>query len=308
MRGTSLTFDLILLNLWIGMCRGVAGLPRNLRLLGYKDTWIEKKFPNQDLEPVCPDLVVASEKVKNTLLLEWKSGANTESDQLRRYSRVTQSDLETRAFIARDASHSHDVVIIGRSEYGDRLRIGIEHGHFPFPLLLVAMDGIGLSYNAFKVPQLNALFSPKLELDLRRVPSRFVPLDASSDLWEVAEVVMPKVLQYMTERRSRVDIAVVCQDICDTWSIMGQPARQAVTEKLVEAIRQASRMHFKKYIRLAANRGSFEIINNPLDLTSSKRTAVYKKLLSAQKSLLQAMRTGQGDGSEQLELFREPTN
>jgi len=89
---------------------------------------------------------------------------------------------------------------------------------------------------------------------------------------------------------------------------MGQPARQAVTEKLVEAIRQASRMHFKKYIRLAANRGSFEIINNPLDLTSSKRTAVYKKLLSAQKSLLQAMRTGQGDGSEQLELFREPTN
>ncbi len=112
-------FNLKMLNLWIGLCRGVAGLPDALRKLGYEDKWIEYTFANQDIEKVCPDLIVASEQLGHTILLEFKSGANTEPDQLRRYSRVTQENLVT-AFISREAARNHDVSIVGRNEHGER--------------------------------------------------------------------------------------------------------------------------------------------------------------------------------------------
>ena len=48
--GASLSFSLTMLNLWIGMCRGVVGLPRDLKSLGYQDKWIEYRFVNQDSE------------------------------------------------------------------------------------------------------------------------------------------------------------------------------------------------------------------------------------------------------------------
>lgn len=89
-------FNLTMINLWIGMCRGVAGLPRDLKELGYVDKSIELRFRNQDMETVCPDLIIASDGLPHTLLFEFKSGANTEEDQLRRYSRVNQNDLMTR--------------------------------------------------------------------------------------------------------------------------------------------------------------------------------------------------------------------
>lgn len=296
-------FNLKMLNLWIGLCRGVAGLPDTLRKLGYEDKWIEYTFSNQDTKKVCPDLIVASEQLRHTILLEFKSGANTEPDQLRRYSRVNQKNLET-AFISREAAHSHDVSIVGRSKHGERLRIGIVDGGYEFPLLLANDDGLSLEHSEFRVSPLNSEFSSGLNIDWAKIPSIFAPIDEESDLWEVAEVIMPKILDYMTQRMPSVKIENLCQDVCSlTWTIMGRPAKDGIRGKVQDVLHEAMRQHFKSYLRWMKRGDSIQIVANPLDLQPDKRTAAYRKLLTAQKNLIESLRTGQGPDSDgQLQL------
>jgi hypothetical protein len=309
MGGPSLNFNLTMLNLWIGMCRGVAGLPKDLRRMGYQDKCIEYSFANQDVQQVVPDLMLASEQMRHTLLLEWKSGANTEADQLRRYSRVNENDLRTKAFISRDAARSHDVTVVGRDEYGDRLRIGIDGGGYPFPMLLADDEGLALRHNQFEIAQLTNLFSPRLAIDWDQVPSRFVPLDRDSELWEVAEVLAPKLLHYMWERRPQVALEQICADICNTWSIMGPPAKDALKRRVREALSLAARQHFRQYLRWVAAVSRIEIVANPLELEPDKRTAAYRKLKTLQKKFIDSLRTGRAaDSGEQLELPFDSTS
>jgi len=305
MGGKSLRFNLKMLNLWIGLCRGVAGLPNVMRNLGYEDKWIEYTFSNQDVgKVVCPDLIVASEQLRHTILLEFKSGANTKPDQLWRYSRVTSKNLET-AFISREAAHSHDVSIVGRSKHGERLRIGIVDGGYEFPLLLANDDGLSLEHSEFRVSPLNSEFSSGLNIDWTKIPSIFAPIDEESDLWEVAEVIMPKILHYMTQRMPSVRIEDLCQDVCSlTWGIMGRPAKDGIRKKVQDVLREAMRQHFKSYLRWRS-RGytTIQIVANPLDLQPDKRTAAYRKLRTAQRDLIENLRTGQGpNGDGQLQL------
>jgi hypothetical protein len=128
------------MNLFIGMCKGVVGLPRNFRNLGYVDKWIELRFANSEQEQVTPELIVASRRIDHTILFEWKSGPNTEADQLRRYAGVTTADLRERAHLPPEETKAHDVAIIGRQEFAERFVIGIERGGYRFPVLLVSDD------------------------------------------------------------------------------------------------------------------------------------------------------------------------
>ena len=104
--------NLALMNLFVGMCKGLAGLPRDFRNLQYVDKWIELRFANTDQEQVAPELIVSSRRLNHTILFEWKSGPNLEADQLRRYSRVTQDDLSERAALAIEETGSHDVAVV----------------------------------------------------------------------------------------------------------------------------------------------------------------------------------------------------
>ncbi len=298
-----MSFNLIMLNLWIGFCRGVAGLPKDLRNLGYQDKWIEWRFINQDRKEVCPDLIIASEQVNHTLLLEFKGGANTEPEQLRRYSRVTAQDLVDKAFMTRRATNNHDFVVVGQGEHGERLRMGIDNSGYSFPLLLADHEGLVLDHNQFQISQLNSIFFPKLGINWNRVPSNFVPLNGDSALWEVAEKVIPKVLEYMLDRRPHVSMDEISRDICITWDIMGRQPRNEIKAKVRKVLREAASRHFKAHLRWIGPRDRVEIVANPLELQSDKRTATYRNLLTAQKRLIESLRTGPTrDDGEQLAL------
>src|SRR5207248_2279842 len=133
-RNPPLSFNTELMNALIGMTKGAAGLPRELRDVGYAARWIEFQFRNSAAELVRPELILASGQLSHALLFEWKSGANTEPDQLRRYSDVRPDDLRTKAFIGRNECTSHDVCVIGLAEFADRILIGIHNGGYRFPV------------------------------------------------------------------------------------------------------------------------------------------------------------------------------
>ena len=168
-------FNLQMLNLWIGLCRGEAGLPNDLRMLGYKDKWVELEFQNSQSHNVEAELIISSDRVRHTVLFEWKEGANTDPDQLNRYAGINTNDLISKATLAPTAVVAHDVCILGLVEHKERLKMGITQGNHAFPLLVVYDDGVSLEYNHFAEQQLSNSFSPKLNINFSRIPTQIVP-------------------------------------------------------------------------------------------------------------------------------------
>jgi hypothetical protein len=179
-----------MLNTWIGLCDGCAGLPDCFHQMGFAPEWIEGTFSNSQHEMVNPELVISSVKEQCTLLFEWKSGANTEADQLMRYAAVVSDDLVKGLHIGKKATAKHDIVVICRDENSGRIRIGLEN-KFRFPLLSVDLQGFTLLSNHFSAGNVDAQFKPTLSIDWDLAPTSYVPLDHASEFWEIAEAESP---------------------------------------------------------------------------------------------------------------------
>jgi hypothetical protein len=299
--------NLALMNLFVGMCKGLAGLPRNFRTLQYVDKWIELRFANTDQEQVAPELIVSSRRLNHTILFEWKSGPNFEADQLRRYSRVTQDDLRERAVLAVEETGSHDVAVIGLQEHAERLTMGIAQGPYTFPLLLVTDDGLAIHQNRFQPNETDAVFRPLLAIDWGKVPNHFFPVDVDSELWEFAELVIPKVLELMGKGEARI----LPRDLEETilcWNVLSRDYQRQLRTKLCDTLDRACQRQFEPYIRRNRDRGAgerlgrhWDIIDNPIAGSSDRRAKEWKKLGSLYKQFVEFLRTGR-NVPEQQEL------
>ena len=212
--------NLALMNLFVGMCKGLAGLPRDFRNLQYVDKWIELRFANTDQEQVAPELIVSSRRLNHTILFEWKSGPNLEADQLRRYSRVTQDDLSERAALAIEETGSHDVAAIGLQEHAERLTMGLAQGHYTFPLLLVTDDGLAIHQNRFQPNETDAVFRPLLAINWGDVPNHFFPVDVDSELCVKGGLKM----RPLGRRKTRPDECAGDGDWQGGWRLERRPA------------------------------------------------------------------------------------
>jgi len=172
-----------MLNCWIGLGKGASGLPNCIHEMGFEPQWIEGGFANSKHERVNPDLIISSSSRRHTLILEWKSGANTEADQLRRYSSVTGADLADKAFIDSSKTRTHDVVVVCKAEWKDRIKMGIDKV-FPFVVLVVDESGLRRYLNDSRCQAINDEFNDLLRIDWETVPTSFVPMDRGSELWE----------------------------------------------------------------------------------------------------------------------------
>jgi hypothetical protein len=303
--------NLALMNLFVGMCKGVAGLPRALHELGYGDRWIELSFANARQEQVVPELIISSRELNHTILFEWKGGANTEADQLRRYDGVTTADLRERAGLAPDEIAAHDVAIIGKQEYADRFAIGVERGEYTFPVLLASDDGIAIHRNRFVPDQTDGVFRPILEIDWGKVPNYFFPVDADSELWEFAEVLIPHVLQLMGDGETRI-LERHLEETMRSRSMTPREYQRRLRTKMIEVMDQATRRQFAPYFRRNRNQGAgerlgrhWDIISNPISGSSDKRTKEWKKLMALYEQFLEFLRTGR-DLPEQRVLPLQP--
>jgi hypothetical protein len=303
--------NLALMNLFIGMCKGVAGLPRDFRNLAYADKWIELGFANAQGEQVRPELIIASRELHHTILLEWKGGPNTEADQLRRYAGVTTADLRERAALAPDETERHDVAIIGREEYAERFAMGVDEGRYPFPVLLVSDDGITIHRNRFLPEQTDVIFRPRLEIDWGNVPSKFFPVDVDSEPWEFAELVIPMVLEQMGNGETRI-LERHLEETIPCWSMMPGDYQRRVRTKMFEVMDQASRRQFQPYLRENRDRAArerlrrhWDIVENPLAGSSDRRTKEWKAMGTLYKQFVEFLRTGR-QVPEQHELDLRP--
>jgi hypothetical protein len=240
-----LDFNLRMLNLWIGLAEGVAGLPSDIHYLGYRVHSIEGRFPNQDNDLVHPEVTLVSAPEEHTLLVESKSGKNTDADQLDRYARIDGSDLVQRAYIAPDGAKAHDVTIVGDEQHEATLAKGIADGGHSFPLLLATATGLALRLNDFEVASLTATFTPELAIDWTQSPTAFVPIDGESQVWEAAAIVLPAVVSQMTIGATSVLVTQLAMNVCPlTWKLLGTPGRQAISAKVASVLEEAGANEF----------------------------------------------------------------
>ena len=283
-------FSLLVLNLWISLCRGVRGLPSAIHDLGYQDRAIERRFENQDLESVHPELIIASRRLGHTILFEFKAGANTDADQLRRYSRVTSRDLEQRVYLEAAEVTRHDVAVIGKEENRERLMIGIrEEGH-TFPLIVADDQGLELVLSAFSEGSFDAVMRPRFDFDWAAVSMAWVPFDHGSDLWEIAEVIIPQVLKRMRRREPRIEARSVCAEV-PSWDCIGPPERNQMQTKVSAVMREAAHHEFRDYFRFRND--GIDVTNNPLELGVGATTPSLRRLRRLQRDFITRLEGGQ---------------
>ena len=290
--------NLALMNLFVGMCKGLAGLPRDFRNLHYVDKWIELRFANTDQEQVAPELIVSSRRLNHTILFEWKSGPNLEADQLRRYSRVSQDDLRERAGLAVEETGSRDIAVIGLQEHAERLAMGIAQGPYTFPLLLVTEDGLAIQENRFQPNETDAVFRPLLAIDWGNIPNYFFPVDVDSELWQFAELVIPRALELMGNGESRI-LQSDLEETVHCWNVLSPEYQRRLRTKLCDTLDRACQKQFEPYIRRNRVHGArerlgrhWDIIENPIAGSSDKRAKEWKKLGSLYKQFVEFLRTG----------------
>lgn len=292
-------FNLKMLNLWIGLCRGEEGLPPDIRHLGYRHKWIELQFRNSEGDTVKPELIIASDRVGHTVLLEWKEGANTEQDQLRRYAGVDSSDLIQKAYLSPDETLSHDTCVLGLEEYAERLSIGVSQCGHSFPLLIIDEDGILLYANEFTKQELSRVFDPKLSLDFSKVPTQIVPFDHNSEFWEIAEHVIPQIVEYMCRGAPRFTLEQVATDCVPVWQVVMAPGyKKELRTRIEQVIDDAARHEFRDYferdqsVKGRIHTPAWKITYNPNNLPFDKRSREYRKLSTRQRDFVEALRTG----------------
>lgn len=303
-----MSLNLQLMNLFIGMCKGDPALPRHFRDLGYQEHAIEFRFQNADNETVVPELIIASRRVHHALLFEWKSGPNTEADQLRRYSRVTQADLTQRAMLVRENCTTHDIAIVGLGEHRDRLVQGIEAGRYPFPILVVTEAGLEKIRNRFSEPTTDAVFQNRLEVDWSRAPMSYFPLDSNSEDWEYAEQVLPHVLTKMADGVPRIIVADIARLLVPQWEIANRDFRNSVERKIVTVLDYAERHEFGEFLRrnrAYQGRGgspAWDVVENPVWREPDKRLKHWRQMKAKQTRVIEHFRGDEVQGELPLEI------
>jgi hypothetical protein len=240
-----------MLNLWIGLCRGLPELPGVIHELGYREKSIEPTIRTDGGALVNPELVTASHSLRHTLLCEWKSGRGVDLEQATRYATVTREALR-RARIDPESCENHDVLYVVDEPFAENIRTVLQEHGCTFPVISKSEQGLTRISNEFQPPQLNDAFGPTLELDWDTAPTMFVPLDGDSEPWEIALVSMPEVFAFLQERAPEVDSqSVTSRAFGRIWPFLDVTARAGMQTKVETVLRMACEGEFHHVLRPA---------------------------------------------------------
>ncbi|MEN6642907.1 MAG: hypothetical protein ABFE08_10705 [Armatimonadia bacterium] len=292
------SFSLRMLNLVIAMCKGDPLVPSLLCDLGYQEHWIEMPFQNEQGRTVVPEIIVFSREKGHTILWEWKKG-NLKQDQMLRYDGVKPRDLSERAEIPPSATERHAVAVVtNEDDAADFARV-LAQWKLSFPVLAKGPTSIRLICNSLEVNELNKAFSEGLQLR-EELPLSYVPFDRDTPQWKYVEKVGQCVISYMQSRQPRVELRMLCADAVRAWSVLSDSEKSYHEEKLRDATTELATNELRGYLRRAkrvegrTHKPTWDIENNPLNMSMDRRTLVYRDLQKKMSDAVARLQTGQG--------------
>ncbi len=182
----------LLMNQIIGLCTNTYGWPSTLKDLGYFVDWVEPTFLNSEGKKVNPDLLLSSNKLLHSLVVECKGGTSLDDDQLDRLIKVTVDSIRNMVNIYTAKGLRHDLTFVTDSNSKDAI-ISKIYDKSPYPVLFFSKENLS-KRGTFELKELEEVFKNPVELE-GVPPTGFIPFNTNDDI----SVIAPYVFQYLLE-------------------------------------------------------------------------------------------------------------
>ena len=293
-------FNLKIKNLFIAFCRGVAGIQPILRDLSYTVEWIEHQFQNSRNRTVKPEMILSSNELEHTILLESKLGGNIDKEQYDRYKDITNVDLKERAYLNARCVENIDITYVIPEEVIDKAADAFNELAIDSALVSIGETKTKLYKNDFKIEKLNLVFRTGIDVNYDEIPTNFIPFDVESSEWFIAEKIFPIILSFLFENKSSFTDEDILREIIPLWSDIGSNEKGEMRKKILKVLRSASKYEFKEFIKQnkdisrVTHTNTWIIIKNPLQRLPSKRSMAWRQLKNLQLNFLERLKTGRG--------------
>jgi len=222
-------FSHLLPNLFIGLSKGAYQLrpySKEFKQLGYRVFKFEPFFPISAGQKTNPDMVIISERLGNTVMIEWTEVNSVREDkreQLHRYSKVTKRDLTNVLAIPPVAVETFDVCVIISPEAVDSFEGFFKKSNLQFPLLKFGemKDGFYLMkvLYEFEENQTNTFFSRPMNLS--RIPRRYLPFALDEILHrQLVTHIVRHLLSLVRKETKEFTIDEFCSGYVPVWSLV----------------------------------------------------------------------------------------
>lgn len=241
-------FNLELYNLFIGLAKGHRYLKpysQEFKKMDFKVHSIEFRFQNSDISKITPELILISEKIRETLIFEWtqQSLNETKKKQLQDYNKTKKEYLIDYAFIPEKAAENFDFLIIvnkhNYEEYKEYLKkVGID-----FPLFIyyfLSKKQLEKILNKFKVEEVEQFFSQNLNFS--RIPISYITFDINNLSHEnIVGEVIHTLLEILSSYEEGEEFTI--EELCEMmlrgiWRVLSAEKRRVILRKAKEIINE----------------------------------------------------------------------
>ncbi len=244
------SFSLLVPNLFVGLTKGARGLSehgRGFKQLGYRIFRLEPRFLLSKEDTCNPDLVLSSERMGHTLILEWTDAASIHEgkrEQFHRYSKVSSADLVNGLAVPRKEAGSFDVTVVVSREAVGSFKTFLAADKLPFVLLEFTEAEQQFSLRkitgTFKQRATERFFSRPLSLS--RIPLRYVPFPLDNTLpSELVTHVVAHILSLVTRGVTEFTIDAFCAGFVSVWTVVDQRKRGEISRAAKDLIDRLAR-------------------------------------------------------------------
>jgi hypothetical protein len=284
-----------LLNAVIGFCKNAPWV-HPLADLGYEVEWLGPRFDNGHGAMVNPDAILVSTSLNHALITDCKSGSTIDLAKLRDYCAVTaRSLLQFASITTTDPfSLSHDVWLVCDAESVLWITQQLESENLAIPVVSVGSDQVQLVHGSFSLSELNEAFRQPLSTE-GVPPPEYIPYDGDSDVFTTARVVLPHIVQYMSEERAQFSADdLILSSLQSYSSALADKEKQRIRTNIRKVLSAAAKLEWKGVIRRKKGSASqvWRILKNPFKRAPAQKARGLQALARAQDQFLARLSGG----------------
>lgn len=257
---TKMSFNLLMINLFIGMVRGHRFLrpwSTQVKSLGYRLLQVEPRFASK-AGTVNPEAMAFSEKRGHCLLTEWTQVVAPDArkeQQIVRYQNVTRTDLVDRAGVPNAAAGQNSTWLVINSDSADAYRRLIKSGSTVRLLISCADDACNeLKYAAGDVQDTELSKILRMGLSCSRIPHGYIRLSMDNlSKEEYVEAVTQQVASFVAKKQARFSGEDICRAIFGAWRSISPDKRQKLVNAVNLVIKECAKKEYCQDWLLRAN-------------------------------------------------------
>ncbi len=288
-----------LLNGLIGFASLIEGWPNPLREQGYVLYWVGPSYLVSNGKKSNPDLVFVSRPLNHCLIFECKSGISTDDEQLEALAATTKDDLIQSAQVSFPDPNTakFDIVIVCLSDKSQSLINVLDSGNYGFPLLVIdyATGHAHLERAALNARTLSAMLKGGVSFDKDFWPLGFIPYDETSELIEIANVIMPEVVSLIKLGEPYFDIADIIRNTCPIEAKLHPKEETKLTQKVRSVLYSASKGEFRGLLKPILGGGQYQdkwIVNESIKVGGVEKKVGVRSLQKRTSQFVSRLKKG----------------